>query len=117
VRKKVALVLAALQATDLAVTQVSPAYGDDHLDHLGVPSWLRPSLPVIKAGAVCALVVTADHELAQSVVGAALVAYYAAAATFHVLSGDRSSEVAPAVVCACLAAAVVRGGVTAGKCR
>ena len=32
-----ALLLAAFQAGDLAATQLSAKYGDDHLDHLGVP--------------------------------------------------------------------------------
>jgi hypothetical protein len=53
-----ALVLARLQAVDLAVTQVSPKYGDEHLDHLGVPGAVRPVLPVIKATAIGALVAT-----------------------------------------------------------
>jgi len=107
VRSKIALALAAFQAADLVVTQVSPTYGEAHLDHLGVPVRLRPLLPVIKVGAVCALIATANHERARSVTSAALVAYYTAAATFHVLSGDGFVDVAPAAACGCLAAAIM----------
>lgn len=107
VQKKIALALAGLQAADLVVTKVSPRYGDVHLDHLGVPVWLRPSLPAIKAAAVFALIATADHERARSVTSLALVAYYTAAATFHILSGDGPVDIAPAVACGCLAAAIM----------
>ena len=48
--------LAAFQVGDLVVTQVSPKDGSAHLDHLGVPIGLRPSLPLVKAAAVVALV-------------------------------------------------------------
>lgn len=106
-KKKIALALAAFQAGDLLVTRVSPKFGDLHLDHLGVPRWLRPALPGIKAAVVVALIATADHERARSSTGALLVAYYAAAATFHVLSGDGPADTAPAVACGCLAAAMV----------
>ena len=103
-----ALALAAFQAADLVATQVSPRYGPAHLDHLGVPEWLRPVLPVVKAGAVVALVVAARRgRRHRAVVGAALVPYYAAATTFHVLSGDRPADVAPAATCAALAALLV----------
>ena len=61
--------LAALQAGDLAATQLSPAYGTHHLDHLGVPGRLRPVLPVTKAVAVLALTLTANEPWERRVVG------------------------------------------------
>ena len=102
-----ALLLAAFQAADLAVTQLSPRYGADHLDHLGVPANLRPALPVIKAAAVAALILTRHHRAQQRVVGTALVGYYAAATTFHVLAGDRARDTAPAAACAAVAASLL----------
>ena len=100
-------VLAALQAADLAVTQLSPRYGAEHLDDLGVPSQLRPALPMIKAAAVAGLIVSSNHRAAQRLVGAALFSYYSAAATFHLLAGDRPADVAPAAACGVLAATLV----------
>ena len=103
--RSIAIVLAAFQAGDLVVTQVSPRYGRAHLDHLGVPHALRPVLPLVKACAVVALVLVArGGRRPRRVVGAALVPYYSAATTFHVLSGDRPADVAPAAVCGALAA-------------
>ena len=106
-RSRLALALAGLQASDLAVTQVARKYGDTHLDHLGVPIAVRPVLPAIKAAAVVALVMTSKRRALRSVVGAALVSYYGAAATFHVLSGDAPAQVLPAAACAVLAGALV----------
>lgn len=106
-RSRLAMALAALQVADLVATKTLPQFGDAHLDHLGVPGWLRPALPITKAAAVLALVVTAKRSTPRSVVGAALVAYYAAAGTFHVLSGDGSTKAAPAAAYGALAAAIV----------
>ena len=106
-RGQLALALAALQAVDLAVTSVSPKYGEEHLDHLGIPAWLRPALPLIKVAAVAALVAAAKRPVLRSTTGAALVSYYSAAASFHVLAGDSTTDVAPAAACAMLAGALV----------
>lgn len=105
-RRVCALVLAAFQVGDLVVTQVAPRYGGAHLDALGVPRAVRPALPAIKAAAVIALVATVDRRRPQRATAAGLVAYYSAAATFHVLSRDRPTDAAPAVVCAALAATI-----------
>ena len=102
-----ALLLAAFQVADLAVTQISPRYGRAHLDHLGVPNSLRGVLPAVKAVAVAALIVTSNRRPLQQLVGAALVSYYSAAVTFHVLAGDKPQEVAPAAACGVLAATLV----------
>jgi DoxX-like family len=102
-----ALVLAGLQAADLAITQLLPAYGDEHLDHLGVPPLVRRALPIIKAAAVGALMATARRPILRGVVGAGLISYYSAAVAFHVRAGDRPVEAAPAAACALLAATIV----------
>ena len=101
------MALAGVQLADLVATRVMPQFGDAHLDHLGVPDWLRPVLPVIKAAAVVALVATAKRPTPRSVVAAALVGYYAAAAAFHALSEDSPVSVAPAAACGVLAAAII----------
>lgn len=99
--------LAALQAADLVATQVSPKYGDAHLDHLGVPTPLRPVLPIVKAAAVLAMITTANRRGLRSAVAAVLVPYYSAAVTFHVLSGDGISDIAPAAGCLGLSGALI----------
>lgn len=106
-RRRLALGLAASQLADLVVSQASPAFGDEHLDHLGVPHWLRPLFPLIKGAAVVALVGTARRPTPRSAVGAGLVSYYAAAVTFHLLSNDGPAEVAPAATLGALAATIV----------
>jgi hypothetical protein len=102
-----ALLLAAIQAADLVVTHRSPAYGDEHLDHLGVPRRLRPVLPAIKATAVAALVVTARRPAARSVAGTGMVGYYLTAAGFHAAAGDPLPRALPALGCAVLATSLV----------
>jgi hypothetical protein len=102
-----ALVLAGLQAADLAVTQVSSAYGDEHLEHLGVPRAMRPWLPVVKATAIGALTATANRPALRRIVGVALTSYYLAALVFHVRAGDRAPQAAPAAACALIAATLV----------
>ena len=106
-RRQTSLVLATLQAGDLFVTLVSPKYGDAHLDHLGVPPWLRPLLPTIKLAAVVSLVVTSNRPRTRSMTGAALVAYYSAAVTFHALSGDSPTDAVPAAAFGAFAGTIV----------
>jgi len=106
-RGRVARVLASLHVADLVASQTLPQFGEEHLDHLGVPPWLRPALPIIKGAAVVALVATRGHPKPRSAVGAALVAYYSAAVSFHVLSDDGPAQAAPAAAFGVLAAALV----------
>jgi hypothetical protein len=106
-RQAIAVALAALQAADLVVTTASERYGEAHLQHLGVPRALRPVLPAIKVAAVAALLGSAFHPAGRRAVGLALVPYYTAAATFHVLAGDGPRDVAPAAACAVMAASLV----------
>jgi hypothetical protein len=72
-----------------------------------VPPWLRPLLPVIKAGAALALVATAGHPRRRSVIASALVSYYSAAVTFHILSDEGPEQAVPAAAFAALAAIIV----------
>ncbi len=106
-RRERALLLAAFQLGDLGVSQLSPNYGSAHLDHLGVPIALRRALPLVKTAAVLALVVASNRRPALRVVAGALVAYYSAAVTFHVLADDKPSDVAPAAACGLVAATLV----------
>jgi len=106
-RKQLALGLAGLHVADLVAARVLPGLGDEHFDHLGVPHWLRPLLPLIKGAAIVALVGTAPRTRSRSAVGAGLVSYYASAVTFHVLSGDSAADAAPAALFGALAATLV----------
>lgn len=105
--RAVAVGLGVFQAADLVVTQTQEAFGEAHLDHLGVPRGLRPVLPVVKGAAAVALLATPRHPHLRRATATALVAYYAAATAFHVLSGDGPKDVAPAAVCCASAAWLV----------
>ncbi len=108
VRVVVARGLALAHAVDLAVVAASPTrFGDEHLDHLGVPRWVRPWFPVVKGTAVVALLATAKRPQLRSIVGAGLVAYYSAAVAFHVLSDDPPEEALAAAWFGANAAALV----------
>ena len=107
-KRRFALRLAALQVIDLAAVQLFPGrYGDAHLAGLGVPAELRRVLPAIKVGTTATLLVGASRPRLRSLTGAGLVAYYAAAVTFHVESDDPWTDVAPAAFYGLVAAAVV----------
>jgi DoxX-like family len=102
-----AVTLAALQTADLVWTRLSPRYGDEHLAHLGVPVPLRQALPLIKTASVGALLVTAKRPVLRSIVSGALVSYYSAAVTFHVLARDSPDATVPAAACAALACSLL----------
>jgi hypothetical protein len=53
------------------------------------------------------MVTTANRRGVRSAVAAALVPYYSAAVTFHVLSGDGIGDIAPAAGCLGLAGALI----------
>lgn len=106
-RESTAIVLAILQAADFLYAEASPDYGDAHLDHLGVPRGIRPLLPVVKAGAVGALVLSVRRPRVRSLVGSALVAYYSAAVAFHRSAGDPPATALPAAFLGVLAASLV----------
>ena len=107
-KRRFALRLAAMQLGDIVVTQARPdKFGDTHWDHLGVPQVLRPMLLVIKVGTTVTLLAGANRPRLRSLTGAGLVAYYAAAVTFHVESEDPWTDIAPAAFYGLVAAAVV----------
>ena len=107
-KRRFAFRLAALQVVDLAANQAfADRFGDAHYDHLGVPRRVRPLLPVIKIATTAALLVGANRPRLRSATGAGLVAYYAAAVTFHIESDDPWTEIAPAALYGAVAAAVV----------
>lgn len=101
------LLLAGLQAADLAITQGSSKYGEEHLDDLRVPVALRPLLPWFKGAAAVALIVTSELPRARSAAGLGMVAYYSSAATFHIAAKDSVLNTVPALVCGLLAASLV----------
>ena len=89
--------LAAAQVVDAAVGQLAPReLVESHLDHLRVPSSLRPALGVIKVAASLGLVAGLRWPRLGALTSAALVSYYSAAATFHVGAGDHPAFAAPA---------------------
>ena len=107
-KRRFALRLAAMQVMDLAAVQLFPdRYGDAHLADLGVPADLRRVLPAIKVATTAALIVGVRRPRVRAVTGAGLVAYYAAAVTFHVRSNDPWAQTAPAALYGIVAAAVV----------
>ena len=66
-----------------------------------------PDAAVIKVAAVVSLFATSSHHRTRSMTGVALVAYYSAAVTFHVLSNDSPTDTMPAAAFGALAAAIV----------
>jgi hypothetical protein len=105
---RVALGLAAAQVVDAVGGGVAPRdLVQSHLDHLGVPAALRPALGVIKVSASVGLVAGLRWPRVGVVTSAALVSYYSAAATFHVLSGDHPALAAPAAGFGATAAVVL----------
>jgi hypothetical protein len=107
-KRRFALRLAAMQVGDILVTQAFPdRFGQAHYDHLGVPRPLQPALLAIKAATTGALLVGMSRPRLRSVTAAGLVAYYAAAVTFHVRSNDPWTDVAPAALYGVVAAAAV----------
>jgi len=89
--------LAAMQVLDAAAAELVPRrYVEAHLDHLGVPTYLRPALGVIKLTTSIGLVAGLKWPRLGALTSAALVSYYAAAARFHMLAGDHPALAVPA---------------------
>jgi hypothetical protein len=107
-KRRFALRLAVMQVVDIAATRALPdRYGDAHLAALGVPAELRRVLPAIKVATTLPLLAGTRRPGLRSVTGAGLVAYYAAAVTFHVRSNDPWTETAPAALYGAVAACVI----------
>jgi hypothetical protein len=94
--RQLVLAVAGFQVLDAVGNAIPRQFVKRHLDHLGVPTYLRPLLPVIKLSSSAGLVIGLKLPRLGAVTSAALVAYYAAAARFHVLSGDHPVLAAPA---------------------
>jgi DoxX-like protein len=99
--------LAAFQVVDALAGLIPRRLVAAHLDHLGVPNALRPALPVIKVTTAAGLLVGRNVPRIGAATSAALVAYYAAAARFHLLSGDHPVLAAPAALCGAGAAVIL----------
>jgi len=100
-------------AVGLAVFEMLDAFGNEvvpyryierHLGHLGVPQRLRPMLSPIKVATAGGLLVGRRVPAVGALTAAALVAYYSAAASFHVLAKDHPVVAGPAVACGAAAA-------------
>src|SRR5437588_5742713 len=95
--RQLVLGLALVQLLDVVGGELVPRrYVDAHLDHLGVPTYLRPVLGVIKGTASLGLLAGLRWPRLGAVTSAALVSYYSAAARFHLLAGDHPALAAPA---------------------
>lgn len=103
--------LGAVQLLDAAGNALAPRRRvDAHLNHLGLSHRLRPLLPLIKVGSSLGLIVGLYRPRLGAVTAAALVAFYSAAAQFHVGAGDRPVAAVPAVVLGATAAVVLVNG-------
>jgi hypothetical protein len=105
--RQLALRLAAFQVLDAVANEIPRRYVKAHLDHLGVPEYLRPALTPIKLTTAAGLVLGLDRPRLSAVVSASLVAYYTAAARFHLLAGDHPALAAPAALCGACAAVIL----------
>lgn len=88
--------LAAFQVVDVVGNAIPRQFVKRHLDHLGVPEYLRPLLPVIKLSSSAGLLLGLRFPRLGAVTAASLVAYYTAAMRFHQLSGDHVVLAMPA---------------------
>ena len=104
-RRQLAAGLAVFQVLDAIVNAIPSRYVEAHLDHLGVPHRLRPALPVIKVTSSAGLLIGLRIPRLGALTAAGLVAYYAAAARFHLLADDHPVLAAPAAICGGIAAA------------
>ncbi|MCU1450753.1 MAG: hypothetical protein JWP02_2923 [Acidimicrobiales bacterium] len=102
--RQLAVGLAVVQVLDAVANEIPRKYVKAHLDHLGVPAYLRPVLTPIKMSTAAGLLLGLDRPRLGALVSASLVAYYSAAARFHLLAGDNPLLAAPAAVCGAAAA-------------
>jgi hypothetical protein len=91
--------LAGLQLADaLGNRLVSQEFVSHHLDHLGVPQVLRPTLSPIKVASSAGLLLGLRLPRLGAVTSAGLVAYYAFAVGFHLRAGDHPVAALPAAL-------------------
>lgn len=95
--RQVVIGLAAAQLLDAVGGWVVPSrYVQAHLEHLSVPTWLRPALGPIKVSGSAGLLLGLRSPKLGAVTSAGLVSYYAAAAAFHVVARDHPVVAVPA---------------------
>lgn len=102
--KQLAVGLAIFQVADAVANAIPRRYVKAHLDHLRVPRNLRPALPVIKVTSTLGLLLGLKMPRLGAITAASLIAYYAAAARFHLLAHDHPVLAAPAAACGAIAA-------------
>lgn len=89
--------LAAFQLADaLGNGLLSHEFVTRHLDHLGVPQVLRPTLGPIKVASSVGLLLGMRLPRLGAVTSAGLVAYYVIAAGFHLHAHDHPVAALPA---------------------
>lgn len=94
--RQLAVALAGFQVLDVIGNAIPRQFVKQHLDHLGVPEYLRPMLPVIKLSSSAGLLLGLKLPRLGVLTAASLVAYYTAAMRFHQLSGDHVVLAMPA---------------------
>jgi hypothetical protein len=88
---------ALLQLADVTGNMLVPAGRvTAHLDHLSVPRWLQPMLPVIKVISSAGLVLGLRWPRLGVLTSSCLTGYYAAATGFHVRAPEHPILAAPA---------------------
>jgi deazaflavin-dependent oxidoreductase (nitroreductase family) len=98
---KLAVVLSVVQVADAAGNLVMPRSSyTAHLDHLDVPRWLQPVLPIMKVAGSAGLVLGFQSTRLEALTCAALAGYYGAAVGFHLAAGDHVVIAAPAAILA-----------------
>jgi DoxX-like family len=102
--KRLVVGLAIFQIVDVIANTIPRRYVEAHLDHLGVPRNLRPVLPVIKVTSTFGLLLGLKKSRLGVVASAGLIAFYAAAVRFHLLTNDHPILAAPAAACGASAA-------------
>ena len=95
-KRQLAFAVAGYQVLDTIGNAIPRQFVKRHLDHLGVPEYLRPLLPIIKLSGSAGLVIGLKVPRLGALTAGCLVAYYAAAAQFHVASGDHPIMAVPA---------------------
>lgn len=94
--RQLAAGLAVLQIVDAIASATPQMSMAARLDHLGVPGVLRPVLPVIKVSTSVGLLVGLRRPRVGATTSAVLVAFYAAAVSFHGFAGDHPAVAIPA---------------------
>jgi DoxX-like family len=94
--RQLAAGLAVLQIVDAIASATPQTSMTARLDHLGVPGVLRPVLPVIKLSTAVGLLAGLRRPRVGAMTSAVLVAFYAAAVSFHGSAGDHPAVALPA---------------------